>query len=40
MDRSKHFDPGEYILHRLRAKPVEYTVRIRHFVVTMDRIKL
>jgi len=22
----------QFILHRLRAKPIEYTVRIRHFV--------
>lgn len=25
-------DPNQFIIHRLRAKPVEYTVKIRHFV--------
>lgn len=25
-------DPGAFVIHRLRAKPVEYTVRISHFV--------
>lgn len=23
----------QFVVHRLRSKPVEYTVRIRHFVV-------
>jgi hypothetical protein len=25
-------DPDQFVIHRLRAKPVEYTVKIRHFV--------
>lgn len=25
-------DPDAFIVHRLRAKPIEYTVKIRHFV--------
>ena len=25
-------DPDQFVVHRLRAKPVEYTVKIRHFV--------
>lgn len=24
---------NQFVVHRLRSKPVEYTVRIRHFVV-------
>ena len=24
--------PDQFVIHRLRAKPVEYTVKIRHFV--------
>jgi len=24
--------PDQFVVHRLRAKPVEYTVTIRHFV--------
>jgi hypothetical protein len=25
-------DPNQFVIHRLRAKPIEYTVKIRHFV--------
>lgn len=25
-------DPDAFVIHRLRAKPVEYTIRFRHFV--------
>jgi hypothetical protein len=25
-------DPNAFVIHRLRSKPVEYTVKIRHFV--------
>jgi len=25
-------EPDQFVIHRLRAKPVEYTVKIRHFV--------
>jgi hypothetical protein len=24
--------PDQFVVHRLRAKPIEYTVKIRHFV--------
>lgn len=26
-------EPNQFVVHRLRSKPVEYTVTIRHFVV-------
>jgi hypothetical protein len=25
-------NPDQFVIHRLRAKPVEYTVKIRHYV--------
>lgn len=35
-DDHSHARAAAFIIHRLRAKPVEYTVTIRHFVAGGD----